>query len=58
MVCLDSNYLNLYFINVQLCVKSQVSYHPQEVTQLDRDLVSKKLNSAYGPVLALNIQAL
>ena len=30
MVCHDSNYVNLYLIIVQLCVKSRVGYQPQE----------------------------
>ena len=54
MVCHDSNYLNLYLIIVQLCVKSRVGYNPERPAQLNRDLVSRKLNSAYGPVFALN----
>ena len=29
LVCYDSNYLDIYLINVQLCVKSQVGWHPE-----------------------------
>ena len=51
MVCHDPNWKNLYF-NTNVC------YLPERPAQLDRDLVSRKLNSVYRPVLALNSQAL
>ena len=58
MVFDDSDYENLYLIIVQLCVKSQVGYQPREAGITVQRLVSRKLNSAYGPVAALNSQAL
>ena len=56
MVCQDSNFVNL--IIFQSCVKLQVRFNPERPAQLDRDLVSRKLNSNYRPVFALNSQAL
>ena len=39
LVCHDSNYVHIDFVNVQLCVKSQVSWHPKRPAYMNRDLV-------------------
>ena len=48
----------IYTLIVQMCVKLRVGYFPERPAQLDRDLVSRKLKSVYGPIFALISQAL
>ena len=54
MICHDPKYVNLY-LKLFNCVWSRKwVINPKRPAQLDRDLVSKKLNLAYEPVFALN----
>ena len=39
LVCYNYNYVGIYVINVQLCVKLRVGWHQERPAYLDRDLV-------------------